>query len=292
MKVLKWVLRIVGGLVGLLALAVGFLVFRSGSKIERKVEVAVQPVAFPADAASLAEGKRLATAFCSHCHKDDFGGGKFIEMPLATLDARNLTPGRGSSVATYTDVDWVRTLRHGVRPDGRSLAIMPSDSFWHLSDADLGAIAAYLKSAPPVDRETRERSFTVLGKALVGAGQFDKDFPGHAIDHAAPRPAAPEKSASIAFGDYLVASFGCYHCHGDDFSGRQPGDPASPFAPNLTQGGAMRAWNEESFLQTVGTRQSAHMPWSSLRAMNETELRAIWRYLAALPAKATPGVEG
>ena len=161
-----------------------------------------------------------------------------------------------------------------------------------LSDADLGAIAAYLRSAPPVDRETRERTFTLLGRALIGAGNFDAAFPGFTIDHAAPRPAAPEKTASIAFGDYMVASFGCHHCHGDDFSGRQPGDPASPFAPNLTQGGAMRAWNEETFLQMVGTRQSDHMPWSSLRAMNETELRAIWRYLASLPPQATPEVKG
>ena len=288
MKVVKWVLKIVGGLVALLAIAIGFLVWRSGSRIERKYDVAVQPMAFPADEATLAEGHRLASIYCAHCHKDDFGGGKFIEMPLATVDARNLTRGKGSTTAAYTDADWVRTLRHGVRPDGKSIAIMPSDSFSHLSDADFSAIVAYLKSAPPVDRETRARSFTLLGKILVGAGQFDGAFPARVIDHAAPRKAAPERGATIAYGNYVVDSFGCMHCHGEDFSGRQPGDPDSPFAPNLTQGGGLRAWNEETFLQMARTRQSEHMPWSGLRAMSDDELRAVWRYLSSLPPKETP----
>ena len=288
MKALKWVLRIVGGLVVLLALAVGFLIWRSGSRIDGRYEVALEPVAIPTDAAAIAEGRRLASIYCAHCHQEDFGGGKLVEMPLATVDARNLTPGRGSATASYTDADWARVLRHGIRPDGRSLAIMPSDAFARLSDADFGALVAFFRSVPPVDRETRERTFTVLGKILIGAGQFDHAFPAQIIDHAAPRPAAPEKGSTIAYGEYMVASFGCRHCHGDDFSGRQPGDPASPFAPNLTQGGALRAWNEESFLQMSRTRKSEHMPWSGLRNMNDDELRAVWRYLASLPPKATP----
>jgi len=289
MKILKWALKIVGGLAVLLALVIGFLVWRSGSRIDRKFEVAVETVPIPTDPAALAEGHRLASIYCAHCHKEDFGGGKFIEMPLATLDARNLTRGKGSSTGAYTDADWVRTLRHGVRPDGRSINIMPSDSFAHLSDADLGAIVGYLKGAPPVDRETRERSYTLLGKILVGAGQFDQSFPALVIDPAAPRPAAPDKGVSIAHGEYVVTSFGCRHCHGDDFSGRKPGDPDSPFAPNLTQGGGLRAWNEETFLQMARTRQSEHMPWSGLRAMSDDELRSVWRYLSSLPPKATPG---
>ena len=287
-RLLKWVARIVGALVALLALTVGFLVWRSGSRIERKFEVTAEAVAVPTDEASIAEGRRLASIYCAHCHKEDLGGGKFIEMPLATIDARNLTKGKGSSTAAYTDADWVRTLRHGVRQDGRSIAIMPSDSFSHLSDSDLGALVAYLKTMPPVDRETRERSFTLLGKILVGAGQFDDTFPAQVIDHAAARKAAPERGTTIAYGEYVVASFGCRHCHGDDFSGRQPGDPESPFAPNLTQGGALRAWNEETFLQMARSRKSDHMPWSGLRAMNDDELRSVWRFLSSLPAKATP----
>jgi hypothetical protein len=45
------------------------------------------------------KGRRLASIYCAHCHKEDFGGGKFVEMPLATVDARNLTPGKGSATA-------------------------------------------------------------------------------------------------------------------------------------------------------------------------------------------------
>lgn len=286
--ILKWTLRVLGAVVGLVALLAAWLWFQAGRKMDRRYEVAVAPVAIPTDPAALAEGKRLATVFCSHCHHDDFGGGAFIDGPLAKVDAPNLTPHAGSTTAGYTDLDWVRTLRHGVRKDARSLLIMPSGSFWHLSDADLGAIVAYLKSAPPVERRTEPRTLRPLGTGLVGAGLFDAEFPGATIDHAAARPPAPEKSPSIAFGDYLVRSFGCHHCHGPEFAGQQPPDPKAAFAPNLTQGGTLRTWNEEFFLQSARARQGKDMPWRSLAAMTDDELRAIWRYLASLPAKATP----
>jgi mono/diheme cytochrome c family protein len=288
MKVLKWLARIVGGLVLLLAVAVGFLVWRSGSRLERKFAPAVGVVAIPTDPTTLAEGRRLATVYCAQCHQEDFGGGKLVEMPLATIDAANLTPGRGSATAGHTDEDWIRTVRYGVRKDGRSVAIMPSGSHWRLSDADLGAIVGYLKTVPAVDREVRPRTFTLLGKILVGAGLFDKDIAALGIDPAAPRPAAPEKVASPAFGEYLVTSYGCWHCHGPELSGQQPPDPKAPFAPNLTQGGALEQWNEEIFLQMSRTRPGNDMPWLSLRTMTDDELRSIWRYLGSLPPKATP----
>ena len=211
-----------------------------------------------------------------------------IDGPLARIDTSNLTPHPGSATAAYTDLDWVRTIRHGVRKDGRSLMIMPSVSFWHLSDADLGAIVAYLKSAPPVERKAEPRTLRPLGIGLVGAGLFDSEFSGAVIDHSAPRPAAPAKEPSIEFGRYLTASFGCYHCHGPEFAGQKPPDPKAPFAPNLTQGGALKEWNEETFLHMARTRPGRDMPWKSLASMTDDELRAVWRYLSSLPPKATP----
>lgn len=286
--VLKWALRLVVGLVAIVAVAAAYLWFSANRKMNRTFAVSPAPIAIPTDPVSLAEGKRLATVYCAHCHGENFGGREMIRGPLIDLDTPNLTTHPGSATAGYTDLDWIRTIRHGVKKDGRSLIIMPAGSYWHLSDADLGAIVGYLRTAPPVEGGGRLRELGPLGVGLIGAGVFDKEFPGAVIDHAAARPTPVEKQPTIAFGDYLVRTFGCYHCHGEDFSGRQPPDPKSMFAPNLTQAGTLRSWNEENFVQFSRTRTGEDMPWLALRNMTDDELRAIWRYLASLPAVPTP----
>ena len=69
------------------------------------------------------------------------------------LNAPNLTRGAGGVAAGYSDdAAWVRAIRHGLNPQGRALVIMPSEVFYFLSDEDLGALVAYVKSLPPVER--------------------------------------------------------------------------------------------------------------------------------------------
>lgn len=53
------------------------------------------------------------------------------------------------SVRAYPDADLARIIRRGVRPDGRTVVVMPSEMFSALTDADLGKILAYLHSEPP-----------------------------------------------------------------------------------------------------------------------------------------------
>ena len=61
----------------------------------------------------------------------------------------NISPGPGNVAATYTPEDWVRTLRHGVKPDGKPLFIMPSGGLQPPHDDDTGAVIAYVKSLAP-----------------------------------------------------------------------------------------------------------------------------------------------
>ena len=63
----------------------------------------------------------------------DDGGGLYVKAP-------NISPGPGNVVAAYQPVDWVRTLRHGVKPDGRPLRVMPSEDYNRFTDADVAAI--------------------------------------------------------------------------------------------------------------------------------------------------------
>ena len=67
----------------------------------------------------------------------------------------------------------MRAIRRGVSRDGRSLIVMPSEVFTHLSQEDLGAVIAFLKQAPPVDREVPRSGFGPVGRALLAAGKMN-----------------------------------------------------------------------------------------------------------------------
>ncbi len=172
-RILKWIGIILGGLIGLLALAVIGMIVSTDMRFNRTHDVQPEAVAVSNDAASLARGQHWAEIHCQTCHGEDLGGGPFFEDPdLGYVDAPNLTSGRGGVGATNTDADWVRAIRHGVKHDGTSVFIMPSNDFYFLSDADLGGVIAYLKSVPPVDREIRPRNFSPMGKVLFALGAF------------------------------------------------------------------------------------------------------------------------
>ena len=85
---------------------------------------------------------------------------------LARIVPPNLTRGRGGVGATFTDADFVRAIRHGVDPSGRQLLIMPSDDYNHFSDADLGAIIAYVRSLPPINTSLPSNDIRTLGLIL------------------------------------------------------------------------------------------------------------------------------
>lgn len=65
----------------------------------------------------------------------------------------NLTPDKATGLGTWTRRDIVRALTTGVGTDGHQrLPVMPWPNYAALADDDLNAIAAYLKSLPPVKR--------------------------------------------------------------------------------------------------------------------------------------------
>lgn len=110
-------------------------------------------------------GKYLVSVIsCGDCHtpgallgKPDearFLGGSNVgfEVPgLGVFYGPNLTPDDETGLGRWTEQQIVTAITKGERPDGRILApVMPVASFSHLTPADAMAIAAYLKSLPPV----------------------------------------------------------------------------------------------------------------------------------------------
>ncbi|HUN48053.1 MAG TPA: cytochrome c [Stellaceae bacterium] len=110
-------------------------------------------------------GRYLVTlGSCGDCHTPGYFLGKpdmkrvlggsdvGFEIPeLGTFVGPNLTPDRETGLGTWSKQQIVAAITTGKRPDGRELApIMPWRAFSKLSRADALAIAAYLKSLPPV----------------------------------------------------------------------------------------------------------------------------------------------
>ena len=109
---------------------------------------------------------------CTDCHGRDLGGEEFFTADdgAGTLWAPNLTSGKGGIGGAYTDADWLRALRHGIRPNGENLIIMPAEFYTTIDLNDLADMIAYLKTLPPVDREIPVRALAFMPKVMLGLG--------------------------------------------------------------------------------------------------------------------------
>jgi mono/diheme cytochrome c family protein len=285
----------------LLAAAALYLGAQLGErKAQRKVPLAaVQPVALPSDAAAIQRGRYLyLSRGCVECHGADGAGRQFIKDDKGfAIKAPNISPGPGNVVAAYTTQDWVRTLRHGVKPDGRPVFVMPSEDYARLTDADVGALIAYVKQMPPAAGGALEASIPMMVKALYGYGALQDA--AEKIDHGLP-PATPvTEGVTREHGAYVANA--CIGCHGPGLSGgRIPGAPPSwPEAANLTpgEGSAMKRYaNAEQFIAMLksgrrpdGSEVSPVMPFVSLREISEVDARALYLHLASLPPRASGG---
>lgn len=294
MKILKWIGIVLGGLVLLIALAAGGMIASTTSRFNKTYTYTLEPLTVSVAEGDLAVGAHWAKIHCRACHGEDLSGGPFFEDPgLGYVDAPNLTSGQGGIGAAMTDEDWVRAIRYGIKHDGTSVFIMPSNDFYFLSDADLAGIIAYVKSVPPVDREIRARNFKPFAKILYAVGAFGNLLYAETIPHTLP-PSAPAMGVTVEYGEYLVNAHGCKSCHGEALSGKQPSEPGAPLAPNLTPGGELATWTEADFMNLLrtgtkpsGEKLSDYMPWQGLGKMTDDELKAVWMSLQALPATAT-----
>ncbi|MFC1791213.1 c-type cytochrome [Gemmatimonadota bacterium] len=321
MRLLKWAGAGAAGVLAILLVAFGFVYFQTQSRINKTYEVNPDPVRIAAStfvagegslsadgrgsddggarAGSMPEvlawGKHLAvTRGCTDCHGEDLGGAVFAdEMPVMRLSASNLTP--GGPVSSYTDVDWVRSIRHGIRPDGKPLLFMPSYEYYYMGDQDLAALIGYLKSLPAIAREKQANRVGPLGRVLFMAGQLPL-VPAEMIQHDGPRPTAPPRGATVAYGAYLAV--GCTGCHGPEFSGGPiPGVPPDwPPALNISADPetGIGNWSREDFFRALrqgrrpdGTELRAeYMPWPNFGQLHDDEMEALWMYLQTVPARA------
>ena len=261
-------------------------------KLQRHVEVAVAPVAMKSDAASIDRGRYLfASRGCGDCHGaggqgnvvvDD--GGMFVRSPDISTSPHGV-------VAHYKDVDWVRTIRHGVKPDGRPVMVMPSEEYNRLVDSDVAALVAFARQLPAGSGSPAEVRLPMLVRALYAAGVV-RDA-SEKIDHTLPPSQPVAEGVTAAHGAYVAN--GCIGCHGKTLEGGKiPGAPPSwPPAAKLNPGpGSMleRYTSAEPFMAMLktgkrpdGSEVSKVMPFASLKELSDVDARALYLHLRALP---------
>jgi mono/diheme cytochrome c family protein len=281
---------------GVGAVAAGLLL--AEHKMNRLIQVEDKAILIDPSAARIEQGRYLfSTRGCADCHGSDGGGRTVIDAGGLHVVSPNLTRGAQSATAHYRIEDWVRTLRHGVKPSGRPVLIMPSEDYNRLSDDDVAALIAYLRQLPPVDGRQAQITLPLTVRLMYALGKV-KDA-AEKIDHSLP-PSAPVPAAvTVAHGAYVANT--CINCHGQHLSGgRIPGGPPDwPPAANLTpgKGSAMvRYPGADAFIAMLrsgrrpdGSAINPLMPCGSLREMNEVDARALHLYLTTLAPRDAGG---
>jgi mono/diheme cytochrome c family protein len=289
---LKYLGLAVGTLLVIVVLA-GLVLFLIGnSRLNKEYDFPASEVMLPTDEASLAYGKHRVESLCQGCHGEDLGGivNFFDGGPLGTIDSANLTAGAGGIGSDHTTEDYVRAVRHGIGRDGKPIFMPAVVSTANFSDEDLGAIIAYLNTVPPVDRQLNGEHFSPLAKILLAAGKLG-DLPVETVSHDV-HVTAPEWGVTAEYGEYIVNTYDCRICHGQEMNGGRHANPTiQQISPNLTSGGELAFWAEEDFINTIrtGVTPGGHMidlelmPWQDYARLQDDELRAVWLYLRSLP---------
>lgn len=190
MKGLKAAAATAAVVVGIAAATGTVAAWLGDRKLQRRIDVRVVPVPFTRDPAAVKLGRELyEKRGCAQCHGEDGAGRVVIDDGRGLyVRASNLTPGANGAVATYTEGDWVRALRHGVNQAGHALMFMPCEEYNRLTDAELAAIVAYVKSLPAVDGEPAALRLPFHLKVLYGLGLMQDAT--EKIDHRKPPPQA------------------------------------------------------------------------------------------------------
>ncbi|MCW5964435.1 MAG: cytochrome c [Bryobacterales bacterium] len=251
---------------------------------------------------------------CTGCHSErDFskfaapvkpdGLGKGFVFPdqmrlPGRIVSANLTPDPETGLGKWTDGEIIRAIREGVDRDGKALfAFMPYTAYRSMSDDDVEAIVAYLRTIPAIHNPLPSTQLA-LPVELLNRGE--------------PKPVAgpvtaPPRSDALAYGRYLVTTVDCAGCHtmkknGTNVEGM---DLAGGFELSLPEGTVFSAnitpdmetgigsWTEDGFVArfrqyrdfaqngapSISRESFTLMPWLAYAELEEEDLRAMYRYL-------------
>lgn len=269
------------------------------------------PREYPVDMspAQIAEGARIAQAMCVHCHMSPdgkLGGAKMDDAPeFGDIHSANITQDPEYGINDYTTAELAYLFRTGMMRSGEyAPPFMPK--FPNLSDKDVGAIIAFLKSDNPMVQPSHQPTvapkLSFLAKFLLRVAFKPLPYPDHEI-------AAPDTANYVDYGRYVsTAKFDCFSCHSASFAGANPLVPEKSdgfmaggnslhrrngdvvYTPNLTMDPetGLGKWTEQDFITAVKTGKrpfdmdATAYPMSPFYELTDREVSDIWEYLNTL----------
>lgn len=291
-----------GSLLGLAALG---LVFSFGCSSTEPVPEA-PPVA---QTSPVERGQYLvnAVAMCFYCHSEhDWSGEEptilagrqgagalFPDESIpGKLYAPNITPDNETGIGLATDEQLDKAIREGIGLDGRRLfPVMPN--FSKMSDEDLAAVIAYLRSQPAVRNKVPAREFPE--PVLAGLP------PAWPVSRPVAGPSGDGPSAE--HGQYLAAFADCAACHTAMNEMGQPrmemaygggfdlkGPWGQVVSPNITfDASGIEYYDEALFKKVLKTgdpgarRLNKIMPVHIYRKMTDNDMTSVFLFLKGLP---------
>jgi mono/diheme cytochrome c family protein len=256
---------------------------------------------------SFERGKNLAFNICAGCHYDSKVG-KFIGRDLNDLPkiaghlySANLTQSKTNGLPPqYTDAELFYLLKTGISKSGKFTPYMMRPM---MADEDINDIIVYLRSNDPAVAAAD----TTIGKTHI-------NFIGKAGIRFASKPQPynkgvqrPDENNPVAYGRYLVAVIGCYHCHSSKVLGLNYSDPEKTkgylqggiklkdpqgkrlYGPNLTpdKETGIGNFSEDAFKKAIqeGITPSGRKlspPMGKFKSLTDKQVHALYTYLQSL----------
>jgi mono/diheme cytochrome c family protein len=266
-----------------------------------------EPAAEPTAEERVARGKYLAQNVmgCYACHtplaekgpdlSKKYAGGLEVPEPFGTWRGPNITQDEETGIGGWTDEQIAGFIRTGKRPDGSQAAVIMPYLFYNaLSDDDVDAVVAYLRTIEPIHNEV--------------APSDELKLP--VVPAPPPKGTAPPREDKVAYGEYLATLMHCAMCHTPFGEGGKPdmsrafagGFPMEMemmgegvlFSSNITSDPetGIGSWSEEDIIRAVtemrepdgspivGPMVFYAMAWSG---MERADLEALAAFVKQIP---------
>ena len=273
-------------------------------------------VAYPFSASSgaanqealVARGDYLVNSIvaCGNCHTPRGADTKSIsEMHLAgalQVDraefkaySPNITPDHETGIGAWSDAEIIRAIREGIRRDGTIIGPpMPIRVYREMSDTDVGAIVAYLRTVTPVRNSVPRSVYNIplpesygppVGSVAdvsrddsVAYGAYVGNALGHCMEcHTPLVKGAPDLSRTGAGGTVFVKP------HGLELAAM-----AANITPHPEQG--IGAWTDDELKRAItqatsrdGRQLQPAMPFYFYENISDEDLDALLVYLRSIP---------
>jgi mono/diheme cytochrome c family protein len=219
---------------------------------------------------------------CGNCHTPkgpdgkaiagkELSGGDPIDAPVFHAMPANITQDKDTGIGNWTDDQIVNAIRNGRRPDGTTIGPpMPIPFYRDMSDTDVKAIVAYLRTVKPISNKVEKSSYKIPLPPAYGPP----------VTHVADVP----RTDHVAYGKYLATGLGhCMDCHTPDVQGRpdftrmgaggnQFGSPNGGviMSANLTPGNpnGVAGWTNQQIKTAITTGMRPDRPLVRLMAFD------------------------